>query len=124
MSSLERLRSGLMSFQPLPKVLSQSVAVAGIARVSKASGALPQASGTIILVSRVSGPKGSLKTLSLSEPCIVHSQYVPLASSNSPVPLLQFVQLVPRQMLEAVVRPIVQLVYGSAYVKVGDLALA
>jgi len=49
-----------MSFRPLLKVLSQSVAIAGIARVSKASGALPQASGTIILASRVSGPKDSL----------------------------------------------------------------
>jgi hypothetical protein len=60
MSSLGRLRSGLMSFRPLLKVLSQSVIITGITRVFKASGALPQASGTIILASRVSGPKESL----------------------------------------------------------------
>src|SRR5881275_2247160 len=37
MSSLRRLRSGLMSFRPLLKALSQSVAVAGITRASKAN---------------------------------------------------------------------------------------
>ena len=59
-----------MSFQPLLEVLSQSVAVAGIARVSKASGAQRQSSGTIDLASKVSGLKGSPRTLLLSEPCI------------------------------------------------------
>ena len=50
-----------MSFRPLLKALSQSAAVAGIAR---------EALGTIDLASRVSVPKGSLRALSLSEPCI------------------------------------------------------
>src|SRR3954470_3093134 len=36
MSSPRRLRSGLISFRPLLKALSQSVAAAGIARVSTA----------------------------------------------------------------------------------------
>ena len=53
----EAVALGLMSFRPLLKVLSQPVGVADIARTSK-----------------VSGPKGSLWTFSLSEPCISTSR--------------------------------------------------